>query len=389
MQAIARDSFTEAEILAAIHSPNVVVDTRFDLLDENRNLIGPLATVISGSVVYNYDASPALRVIQIELDYPIGYTIDTTFWNKKRIQPWYRLYLPRTNSSGRNYVEYSLGVYRITKPTKGVNPAGNVTIKGGGFDLSHVLAFNRTERKYRVGRGEKYTDAAIEIMNLPQIALSYNIAPSTETLPKDLDWEADTSYLDIVVDLLKNALNYEIGPDENGVFVGIPWGNPLQRASGYHFQEGATSIMDVACEEVVEETEVVNTREIIIQDPNQQDPIIEETVNNNQNSPIANPHLGTHKKTLAEWFGKNRVLPPKRDIAKEVTEREVTRDIRNHKQIDLRIGPFPFFGHPNVVDLTRSDLGYSAQKFLVGSYEIPFIPTQAQSIRLDEILPLN
>lgn len=141
---------------------------------------------------------------------------------------------------GRGYVEWPLGVFLLTSPTRTLVDGTVVSRSVEAYDQLLVLQDDVVVDRYTVTAGTRYTDA---ISTLTAALPSRRITPSTRTLPVAVEWDPGTPKLKIINDLL-SSLNYDSAWfDENGFFVAQPYVTPSGRPSEYTYATDETSLI--------------------------------------------------------------------------------------------------------------------------------------------------
>ncbi|UJQ87155.1 minor tail protein [Arthrobacter phage BaileyBlu] len=215
----------EAQILAL--SGHRAEAWRFDVLDLADQKIGELDGVTEGSFDYSTFAtiksSGSLTCVAPNVD-----------WLRVRIQPWY------TMTALGQTVSWPLGVFIPASPGVDYSAPGGVQSLEL-YDKLLILDQDKTDGTYSVSAGSVVTDVVRGILR--GIGETQDaITDSAETLKSSMVWEADTSKLKIVNDLL-DAINYfSLWADGYGVFHGSPYVAPTGRGIAWEFADNTLAI---------------------------------------------------------------------------------------------------------------------------------------------------
>lgn len=202
---------------------------RWDLLDLNDNRIGTLTQVSGGN-----------------LEFSVHNTIrggGSLTWNGRnapdwllcRVQPWYSVSLGNGEVS-----EWPLGVFIPAAPVASYGDDGpTVTVEL--YDKLLVLSQDMVERTYTVAAGVTVTTA---VRNLITGAGEEKTAiqDSSETLSTAMVWEAGTTKLQIINDLLASINYFALWVDGYGTYRGTPYVAPGDRGTAFEFLDDQYSI---------------------------------------------------------------------------------------------------------------------------------------------------
>lgn len=155
-------------------------------------------------------------------------------WLRHRLQPWIEI------TDGTRTDRRPLGVFIPAAPGTRYSATGS-EVELELYDKTDLLDKDRVENAYSAPAGVIVTDFVRSIllaMGESQVA----ITDSTETLRNPMVWEAGTSKLRIINDLLA-AINYfAIWCDGYGVFRADPYRRPQQRAVELELIDGDNCI---------------------------------------------------------------------------------------------------------------------------------------------------
>lgn len=210
------------ELQAAAMSEHRTEAWRYDVLDLADKKIGELDGVSGG----NFDFSVAST---IRSGGSLTCNAAGLDWLRLRIQPWY------TMTALRQTISWPIGVFLPASPgTKYSEPGGVQTVEL--YDKLLVLDQDRTDGTYAVPAGSKVTDVIRGILvGIGEVRDA--ITDSPETLNSAMTFEADTSKLKIINELL-DAINYfSLSVDGAGVFHAAPYVAPGGRGIAWEFAD--------------------------------------------------------------------------------------------------------------------------------------------------------
>lgn len=200
---------------------------RYDLLDINDQKIGELDGVTGATFEFSVAST-------IRSGGSLECKVDGINWLAVRIQPWY------TMEAEGEIITWPIGVFIPASPGiqfsgEGYNRAIDL------YDKLQILDQDRVETTYSVAPGVVVTTLIKSI--LVGIGETRDaITPSTATVRSAMVWEADTSKLQIINDLLASINYFSLWADGYGVFQGTPYQPPSGRGLSWIFEDDAESI---------------------------------------------------------------------------------------------------------------------------------------------------
>ncbi len=143
----------------------------------------------------------------------------------------------------RSFVEFPQGVFLLSSPDRAADDQGVVTRQVTAYDQGVILQAHLTDQPYYVASGALYTDAIAELLGATPGIPAHRVTPSSKTVPAQMVWDAGTSHLRILGDLVA-ALNYEaLWFDEHGVAVVAPYVEPQARPIEYDYLPDEVSVL--------------------------------------------------------------------------------------------------------------------------------------------------
>jgi hypothetical protein len=198
----------------------------FELLDSQDRPLGDLDGVTGGSAEV-----VAQSVLGGSGSLELDHTSDVD-WMSHRVRA--------TFHDGE--LSWPVGTFLLTSPTEGHDDnLGVVSYSVGLLTKMNVLAEDTVEDRYSVAAG---TQVVPRVVSLIKSAGESRIAAtdSTSTLTSGLTWEAGTSKLTIINDLLQAIGYWSLWCDGSGLFRVEPYVNPADRPVSLTFEHGEASI---------------------------------------------------------------------------------------------------------------------------------------------------
>jgi hypothetical protein len=254
---------------------------RYELLDLNNAFVADLDNVLGGKVSMSWLA-PIKRTAEFVLRES---DIDIE-WLTDRIKPWIRLHLPPYGDD--DWVEWPLGVFLLSSPTRTVDAAGVVRRQVIGYDQLQVLSDDKIADRYTVAAGSVHTD---EVLTLLGGDFTYRCTAHSSVTRVDREWPPGTSKLSMINDLL-SAINYKsLFFDEDGVAVIEPYVSPSVRTEEYTYADDETSLILPDVEQELDLFGVANSWVLVVSNPDA--PALTSTyTNNNPASPTSTVRRG-------------------------------------------------------------------------------------------------
>lgn len=254
----------------------------------------------------------------------------------------------------RTYVEWPQGVYLLSSPTREIDAGGVVIREVDAYDQSVVLQSVATEDNFYVSVGDLYTDAIEEILSTIIDLPSYSITRSTKALPAQKVWDAGTSYLQIVNDLL-TAINYEpIFFDADGVAQVQPYIDPQSRTAEYTYDTGLTSVLVPEATQRLDLFNQPNKWVLIVSEPDR--PLLKSTYTNiDPASPTSTVNRGrtiTDVKTEQDVVDQATLDSKVAQLAQEASQ--------VYEELEFKTAIMPFHAHRDVIHISYPQLGVEA-----------------------------
>lgn len=200
---------------------------RYDLLNLQDQTIGTLDGVTGASFEFSIAST-------IRSGGSLECRVNGVDWLSVRIQPWY------TMEAEGETLTWPIGVFIPASPGIQFSGEGNSrTIDL--YDKLQILDQDRVETTYSVAPGVVVT-TLIKGLLFGIGETRDAITPSTATVRSAMVWEADTSKLQIINDLLASINYFSLWVDGYGVFQGTPYQEPGKRGTAWVFEDDDQSI---------------------------------------------------------------------------------------------------------------------------------------------------
>lgn len=343
--------YSDDEVIDALsgHRGTRVMAYRFDRLNELNTYVEPVDVMVNASVSNN-----ALADIKRTAKFTL---LDTSAINylKDRIQPWARLRMPDDG-----FVEWPLGVFLLSTPTRSLGANGVVTREVEAYDQLLVLRDDTVSDRYSVAAGVLYTDAISAI----SFGLASSIVPSTLALPATMEWEPGTTKSRILNDLLA-AINYESAWfDELGRLVCRPYQSPAVRAPEYHYAANEVSVITGNVDQTLDLFDVPNKWVLVKSEPDQA-PLIGTFTNTSPTSPTSTVSRG---RVISD-------IRTEQDAADQATidalaERAGFNASQVFEQVKFTTASMPMHSNADVLNLALPGLAIS-DKYSEQTWELP------------------
>lgn len=248
-----------------------------DLLNLKDTSLGVLDGVTEGSFTFNSNAT-------IRGGGSINYAGPAVDWLRHRIQPWYSL------TAGGQSMEWPIGIFIPASPSTQYGIAG----RAGSielYDKTHILDQDRVEKTFVASAGTTATTLVRSIITgagEKKIALT----DSTATLRKAIAWEAGTSKLQIVNDLLDSINYFSIWCDGYGAFRADPYDSPASRMNQFGFVDDSKGIYLPDFTHTADAFDVPNKVLCIAQGDGDSPALTAVATNTDPNNPYSQPYRG-------------------------------------------------------------------------------------------------
>lgn len=253
---------------------------RYELLDGSNVKLADLENVTSCRITQNWfadikrKAQFGLRESDQEIDYLTA-----------RIKPYAQLHLPPYQSN--DYVEWPLGVFLLSSPTRESDDTGKVVRDVDGYDQLQVYLDDKVDERYTVPASAGYMESVVTLLGGVDRVVTY----TSSTLTADMEWEPGTPKLTIINNLL-NALNYNsLSFDEDGRAVVSPYVSPSTRTEEFTYTDDDTSLILPKMSQDLDLFSVPNKWVLVVSNPDQ-DAVIGTYTNSNPASPTSTVRRG-------------------------------------------------------------------------------------------------
>jgi len=366
MQSLAVSGYTEAQVIAALHSPNRQIAFRYDLLDSSNKFKKALTTVLSANITNNSEAIIKRTAKFILRDDPvINYLSD-------RIKPWVRIKMPAETPQISyifqspyfpvevgiipalgGWAEFPQGVFLLSTPPRKEDSTG-VYREIEAYDLLQLLTDDKVDARYTVAAGVNYITTIGTVLTGAGLT-DQNLTPTTLTLPATRDWEPGTTKLQIINDLL-GAINYfSLEFDENGQAIAKPYVSPDARASEYTYKNDSTSVIFPGVEQHIDLFAVPNKWVLVKSEPDAV-ALIGTYTNTAASSPTSTVSRG---RTIVNY--QSKVEAADQATITALAQRATYEASQIYEVIPFETAIMPFHSNADSLILEHTRLGISAK----------------------------
>ena len=209
----------------ALFSDSRIEEFGVRVLDKKNNVVGSLDGVVGGTITGSVDARiKTAGKLEIKTDRPVEW------WGDRRLQPWVRV----------NGIEWSLGVFIPESPTRNYHAYG-VDFTVDIYDLLTVLDEDCVPNTYSIPAGTRLTPVIEQLIKSAN-EWNYAITPSSKTNYRSLTWEAGTSKLTIINDILDFIEYFSLTCNADGQYTASPYVVPRDRPVAWRLFEGTNAV---------------------------------------------------------------------------------------------------------------------------------------------------
>jgi hypothetical protein len=163
-----------------------------------------------------------------------------------------------------NYVEWPLGVFLLSSPSRSIDEGNTITRDIDAYDKLLIFSDDLVTDRYSLAAGTVVTDQVRTILTGSTTA---SVVNSAATLPTAREWEPGTSKLAIINDLL-SSINYRsLSFDESGKAIVQPYQTPAVRASEFEYADDDESVSLPQIDQTLDLFAVPNRWVLVVSDP--------------------------------------------------------------------------------------------------------------------------
>lgn len=306
---------------------------RYELLNANNERIRDLDNVVGGSVEHDYLG---------EIKRTAKFTVrdnGTINYLTQRIRPWAGIRMP-----DGEYMEWPLGVFLLTTPTRKVDISGVVTRDVDAYDQTIVLRDDTVPDRYFVNANYSYTLAIREVLENTSGINDYFVDESPEVTPIALEWEPGTSRYQIVADMLAMINFGSLWFDGTGIARAQKYTPPAERSAEFEYRTNDVSVILPDSEQTLDLYEIPNRWVLIVSNPDLP-PLRAEIVNSDLASPTSTMNRGRIITRVV-----TNVEAPTQGMLNAIAERMRDEEGQVFEKIVFRTGLMPFHENADVFD---------------------------------------
>jgi len=254
---------------------------KYDLLDKNENFKKTLSNVVEDGNNISFDEFSKLkRSGKIKL---IGEDLEIDFIND-------RVKIFITLNDGSNELTYPAGVYLLSSPTKKTMTKDVDSFSVDIYSKLQILIEDKVIERFVVTQNSSYTNTIKSLVSSAGFDIS-KIENSNEIAQRDIVFNAGTSKLDIINNLLKQINFYELYTDFDGFPIGKPSVLDLARTPDYFYKLNENSIVDFGINQELDLFNIPNVITRVVTNA-ETEPLISTYSNYNTDDPTSIPSRG-------------------------------------------------------------------------------------------------
>jgi hypothetical protein len=331
-------------VKAALVAPSLSFDFRYDVLDFNNQTKSGVTPTILSAHVANNSLADIKRTATFDIldDGSINYLAD-------RIKPYVRLEMP-----DGGWAEFPMGVFLLSTPPRHFDGT-TITRQVQAYDQLQVLADSKVGSRYTFAAGSNYIFAVNELLFESGI-IDFNTANSPATMPVAIDYEAGTSRLAIINDLLGRVNYRSIFFDADGRCQAIPYVLPDQRAIEWTYITDSNSVMNPEMEDALDLFGVPNQWIVVVSEPDRA--VLNSTyTNSNTASPTSTVNRG---RTIVKFVTQQMDAPDQATLD-AITKRMAFEDSQVFRHFTFDTSLMPMHADSDVVQIVVGELGLNGR----------------------------
>ncbi len=278
-------------------------------------------------------------------------------WHQTKVVPYMRFQMP-----DGVWVEYPLGEFFPSTP-KRVSQGDKVYREVELYDDSIIILDKKFETSYTITQGTSYDTAIRTLLNGAGVT-KQNIQQSGKSLEVTVVYNAGTSYMEAIKDLLIRINYVPIFVDSRGYFTSFLYSLPTTKSPVFSFADSEYSIMYDGVEEELDYFRVPN-RFIFVHTNAEKNTVLKSTVTNNDgNSPTSTIVVGrtiTYYEEVSDIESQSVLDSYARKKSYELSQ--------VFGKVNFDSANIPNFEYQDVIELRNSTLGIN-DKFLVTKYSM-------------------
>lgn len=180
MRSLATASYTDAQVAAQLRASSAATSARFDVLDNDLNVVAALQTVTAATVALDVDQKikGSLALTMLPDASLVGRFL------QRKIRPWFRLLMP-----DGGIAEWPMGVYPWTRPKRSLATTGKEIWTATLGDQEHLLDLSGPgPTGLRAPAGTNVRDAIVATLARVGITDTSGIAAIATVVPTDMVW---------------------------------------------------------------------------------------------------------------------------------------------------------------------------------------------------------
>ena len=325
---------------AALKAPRIE-RYRFELLDSDEKVIGELRTVSGGyidsSIFNTIHSGGTLALVEDEAQ-EIDYLND-------RIKCYYEMYYDGS------WISYPLGIYLLSSPNR-ESSSGYIARNIEIYDKLLILEQDIISASYTVASG---TNVVTEVTSIITGAgeTGVSIEATTEVTAAAKTWEAGTSKLRIINDLLGSINYFTLRANNAGRYTSQPYVLPAARGISWEFIDNSEGLYLPSFTQELDYYFVPNKVVLVVSNPEQTE-LTATATNEDASSPFSYQARG---RWIVDF--RTEIEATSQSVLDDKAERILAEGMQLNEGIEYQHAYIPLELH-NAVTFKNSQLGISA-----------------------------
>lgn len=288
----------------------------------------------------------------------------------------------------RNYVEWPLGVFLLSTPTRVLDRGDVITRDVQGYDQLQVFLDDAVTDRYEVAASANYVDAVETLLG----GVDAQAVASSLTLPAARDWDPGTPKLTIINDLLGSINYHPLHFDAEGLAIIAPYESPSDRPPEWTYTDLTASVLGYGAQQELDLFGIANKWVVVVSEPDQ--PILSSTyTNTDPASPTSTTRRGrtiVDFRTSPEGLGggldaEGEPIPPSQSALDDFVERLAFEASQVYAALEFETGLMPIHSGPDVFWITFDRLAINA-KFSGHTWSLPLRGGERMSHRARRVV---
>lgn len=317
---------------------------RYELLTSTHQRIFDLEEVIACEVEHQY-----LADIKRQAKFTIRDRGRINYLSN-RIRVWVRLHLEPFGTN--DWVEWPLGVFLLTSPTRHADELDRVDREVEGFDPLQALGEDLVATRYVVNAGTNIVNHVASLV--AGVVPTVKATKSLHLLPATKEWPPGTSKRTIANELLAMAEYESVAFDGFGIGILKPYKPPEERAPMWTYAYGQESLIVPNVDQELDLFLVPNKVLIVVSEPDQP-MMVASATNTNPASPTSTVRRG---RTIVDFREAEEAAT--QAVLNDKALRYLREASQIYEHLTFETGLMPIHGTNDIFRLTYDPLAINA-----------------------------